>query len=210
MRVSLAGVWEDAGFRSAVRGLLLLSDDVLDQVAQIAAMGPAAGSKAALEQGVDSDDEVHAIAVLSFLLQQQQRQSIDTESLISELEERVAESGEEFSDVDFGARKDRLAAILKNPEYVRKQQYNVVQHQIFPTLQRVAGAIDLRVDERGDEGPRVVPVVILRLEFDEAVNGSRAISFQLSDESVALLENELEELKSLRHSTMTRFSNELW
>ena len=81
---------------------------------------------------------------------------------------------------------------------------------IAPTLVGVTMTSDLRVvSDPPNIQCALVPVVFARLAFDEPVAGQRAHFVQLTEESLAELEREIDKMKELRRTIDRRFASDI-
>ena len=82
--------------------------------------------------------------------------------------------------------------------------------QVAPTVVNVNGYCDLRVVS---DPPNVkwglVPVVVMRLEFDESVAGQQALFVQLTEESIGKLKREVEKVGDTLTSARRRYATDL-
>ena len=82
--------------------------------------------------------------------------------------------------------------------------------QVAPTLVDIGGYCDLRVVS---DPPNVewglVPVVVMRLEFDESVAGQQALFVQLTEKSIGKLKREVEKVEQILRSVRKRYETDL-
>jgi hypothetical protein len=80
---------------------------------------------------------------------------------------------------------------------------------IAPTLADITLNSDLRVVSDPNVECRLVPVVFARLEFDEPVAGQRALFIQITEDSLAELEQEIKKTKELLQIVRSRFGSNI-
>ena len=81
---------------------------------------------------------------------------------------------------------------------------------IAPTLVGVTMTSDLRVvSDPPNTQCALVPVVFARLEFDEPVAGQRAHFVQMTEESLAELEREIDKMRELSQTIDSRFAADI-
>lgn len=138
-------------------------------------------------------EEVTALSVVTFL-----HSNLDTAEsaieMIDLLGELIHEDAPEL-DAGFEALRPELMRVLfESDEQRLSRTVSTLQNQIVPNLVRASSVVDLRVHrptlvEDADVG--LVPVVLMRLTFDEPIGASNTIAFQLSSDAMAQLNDEI-------------------
>ena len=96
------------------------------------------------------------------------------------------------------------------PKLEREERRNAAV-AVAPTVVESQLYCDLRVLSHGSvEESKFVPVVVARLQFDESVAGQQALFVQLTEESLADLKREIEQVEASMRGIRDRLGNHLY
>jgi hypothetical protein len=179
----LSELWRVSSFRQAVRTLLDLDEAAVSVLQQ---RNPVDAGPPPAELAVDAAAWTESAAAIRTLYQLAAR--IGVSNLVSELAELVGTDP---------ASNPRLAALLTwlepRQEDVEAEAIDRAQTSMLPVLTSASATIDFRVvDVANEAGLRLVPVLVIRLTFDEHVAGNDAIVFQVGPGEVDQFVDELQ------------------
>lgn len=203
----LIALWEDSpAFRSALRSLLSLNVDGLEAVRQATQTDFRRSAQKLADEdavGLSSEELPAAIAALETVYGIQAavngtpQQTVDVILGLIETPDGVGGGG-------IAEKAEALIRLFEQrPDFDKRERRESAQRLFFPVLETSSFGLDLRVvDFDGDNV--LVPVVVARLSFDEAVQAGAAISFQFTDRSLIDLELEIQRIKQLIEEAQRR------
>jgi hypothetical protein len=182
----LSELWRISSFRQAVRTLLALDEATLSALRQ---RSPVDAGPPPSDLAVDAAAWTESAAALRTLYQLAAQMGVT--SLVSELAELAGE------DQSTNPRLTGLLTWLEpRPEDTEAEATDRALASMLPVLTAASATVDFRMAEVANEGGlRLVPILVVRLTFDEHVAGSDAIVFQISP---AELDRVMQELESAR------------
>jgi hypothetical protein len=204
--------WNDPDFRRALRSIMELPQAALDAgFFEVSFQGPRATDEQSplLRVLGVSVDELDLIATAFRFMHGAARHS-SPRAVTDELRGLVEQTPTEFEGVFLEEALPQLESLLGAPEVERARLKESAQHAILPSLESVEFTIDLRI--ANDEGSALglVPVVMVRMHFDEpAAAGLRAMWFQIPDHALAQLRTGLAELESSLDAVRLEFQDRL-
>lgn len=195
MSTALERTWhESSSFRSAALSLIELGPDVLRAVT------PETLNDPQLRVRVPSSFQEHPEAYTALLfLHRAVEQFTSVETMLELLEDLIGRE-DESAVASYRSIVPQLSQLLfRSPEELRERRRLDLQHSAIPTLEDIEVEVDFRLvpqPESDEETVQFVPVVLVRLSFDEPVlNGNDAFYFQAHPEVVNDLEEKVAELR---------------
>jgi hypothetical protein len=178
----LSELWRISSFRQAVRTLVALDENALSALRQRSPLDPGPPPSGLAVEAAAWTESAAAVRTLYQLSAQ-----MGPESLVRELAELVG--------VD--PSSDPLMTAL--PTWLEPRREDTEAEattraltSMLPVLTAASATVDFRVVDVANEGDsRLVPVLIIRLAFDEHVAGSDALVFQISPGEVDRVIEEL-------------------
>lgn len=196
----LQPIWPSRSFRSAVKDLLSLSPDHLKSLAEATETGFELPLDRAGEYGLSEERFSLVLAALETLYVQAKEDERGIEGLLEELSSLISQTPTEFEGLDLSQKRDLLPNLLTpRPAYDLKERRQAAQRSVLPTLDGLFLAVDLRIVENAaNAGQReLFPILLARFQFDEAVQGGDTVTFQLTEEHLVDLENEITRVRRL-------------
>ena len=181
-------LWDIPSFRRSFRDLATVDGDLME-LAQRAARGDAGAEDDGL--GDERAQEFrNAQAVLETL-----RRIFETEGRVELLEDLIEVAGDEGRFV-----ATQLDAFLsEEPERAEERLVQRAQYGVLPVATGLSAHVDFRTMRGAEDRTLLVPVIVLRLDFDEPIaGGSDAVVFQLPDEGFAEFASVLKRAEVMR------------
>jgi hypothetical protein len=126
--------------------------------------------------------------------------------------EDVSYASEIRSFLESDAKRQALRNLIdERPAYERRLERRAAQAAALPSLEEFSLFLDYRVLEGETEGSlkKLVPVVLARLTFDEPLQGSDVVAFQISDEFLETMAEEIARIRSLLEKMQGEFQERL-
>ena len=179
-------LYEVSSFKFAFNELLELDEGSRAQIVSVVRSAPG--------QEPDVPDELSpAVAALRSL-----REIVSDESLDSVLKD-IEQVGPPDAIAKLGDLTNHFSRTSDEEELTFLRN---VERSALPILNKARFYVDLRTTELPDtQELRLVPVVVARFEFDEAISGNDSVTFQLTASSIKKFKSDLEDaLATLRRS----------
>lgn len=108
-------------------------------------------------------------------------------------------------------RSHEFIAAIDDPVANRSDERRSAERAILPNLEFVQSSVDLRLvrEPTPEDRDVLAPMSLVRLEFDEVVQAGSAVIFQLSEASLEMLEDALEELRGALNAAREVFGDDL-
>jgi len=196
-------LWKLSGFRNSFAALQTLTPEGVSILMQAVEGSGNLDDLAADRSSSELDQLRIALPVLRTL-----RGIRDADGLGALLDDIEANAGPASEP----AKKAIEAILAETPAEARQRRINYVQRSALPVLTRLSVDVDLRAASSGansDEDFGLVPVLVVRLEFDENVAGSDAIVFQVTEEDAAELVKTIARTTKLRKEILSRVPDDL-
>jgi hypothetical protein len=198
----LSELWRIGSFRDAVRALLAYDNGAWSAVLEAYSSIHAEQSEPPPEIPISADEWTRSIAALRTLYTI--ASSVGPETVIQELTSQLVPIPSE-------ARMLELQDALRPRREVDEAES--VERAInsgLPVLTDASITIDFRpVDVSHEGGLRLVPVPIVRLEFDERVGGSDAVVFQASPGTLNQFVRDLESARAEAEKVALQLSSSI-
>lgn len=196
MSILFRGLWRIAGFRSSFASLNALSEERIEAISKAFKEEEDLGLLSATLTGDEGDHVQHSVSVLQTLSRVRDQDGI--EDLVADVEALAGDAGIKAAHV--------IRTVLReDPQQAERRRYEIAQHSGLPVLVSMSVEVDFRVApplSGTSDQPKLVPVLIVRLVFDEEVGGQDAIVFQVDEQRVGDLSSMLEKADGLRSSVL--------
>jgi len=168
----LYDLWRITSFRRAVGALLDLDEATVSELRQRRAADPGSSPPPGLQ--VDEAIWKDAVAALGALYDL--AAGLGVSSVVTELAELMG------LDPQSDSRMKLLLTWLQPTRHDSETQSALrAQASFLPVLTSASATVDFRTTEVANEGDlKLVPVLVVRVNFDEPVSGSEAIVFQVN------------------------------
>ena len=207
--------WADPAFRSGVSKILSLSGSDLVHLRSLTEESFESTNLRDFEQRFSSDD----LRLISFVLQTlylESQAAGSPEQVVQQLQELTSKDGSDASarkaSLDLQEKRDAFGQLLtERPRFQRRLERRAAQEAAFPSLERLFLFLDYRVVEDSPELPaKLVPVIMARLSLDEPIQKSDTIAFQISDDLLSSLSDEIQRIRKLLQRTQKQLGDSLF
>jgi len=210
---SLSVLWQDATFRAAIGRLIELSEPELSELDRLTQDDLVLPADVKSNFQIDPSELEFAFLALRTMYEIARDEAGSPRSLLDELV-GLAHRGSDSASVAISQKLEAKRPIIEElirirPAHERLAKRRSAQTDALPSLDRTKLTVDLRLVDMGEDGRRLVPVVLARLFFDETLNGNPTVTFQLTDESLKQLEQELRAVRATLTEVATEFGNRL-
>lgn len=190
-------LWEIGSFQELFREFARLDDDGLQAVARIAMPRGDSGRLPEL-----SREQRMLVPVAETLLQVRNRDG--SQELIADIAQ--------LAEPELPGITSRLEGLLhEDPKTESQRLVGQTQTSTLPVVVGMDIDVDFRAAPPTEGRPvQLVPVVVVRMMFDEPVGGSDVIVFQVPDERISELIQELRSADRTRGQVLAKLSDDLF
>ena len=206
--ISALGRWiDDPEFRADAVKFLSLSQDAVDKLVAL------------VEKHVTFDVPASEIAEFESAcgLDRNGRGILAVAQLIRSSVRRIDQDERRETLIDFAALMgvesfvpEHFSALFSSLPELDKEELRTNAITIAPNLVGANLYSDLRVVSDSDVEYMLVPVVFARLVFDEPIAGQRALFIQITEDSLAELEQEIKKTKEILQIVRSRFGSDIF
>ncbi len=215
----LASAWADPSFRRAMSALVSLDVDQLSRLGKVLQAG-FSDEREVVARVEIGQSQSHGIGLLvagvTYLQTVRAEEDLSADQLLAWLREVSATATEDTAvagmSVHIEQKREALIHLLEQepkPEGMFRRAR--VQHSVLPTLEAMELSLDYRVDTPMDnpDAAGLVPVIIARASFDEPVSSGRSTVFQIPDEVLRGILEEVERVRRVEERVSDALPREL-
>jgi hypothetical protein len=188
---ALTSLWRYASFQQAATKLVQLPSDALADYADASENSFEIDARLVAKYKLEPLDAELAESAARAIYETTSRAEIrpSPDEVVAELEEVTA------TQLDDDSREQLIRLFRPRPGYDQRRITELTSRSVMPVLDSVGASIDIRAVYHGDRvtgASALVPVILVRFEFDEPVlGGSSSVAFQMPAPFVGRLQEEL-------------------
>lgn len=208
--------WADPAFRAALYKLLSFSDEELAKLRHLTAESFELRESKGLSVDLN-EDQLRLVGAALETMYLESRAIGSPARVIETLQESTGQNVSYASEIrSFLESSEKQSALIdllsERPDYERRLERRVAQEAALPSLERLNFFLDYRVIEDGSQEipGKLVPVIVARLTLDEPIQGSDAVTFQISDERLLYMTQEIQRIRALIQTMQKNLSNLLY